>query len=317
MNSLTLPVGKKIANSIKAGCRFLCRPLQPVLPDAVANRLPFLGQVCVRGPGQWRLRFHTYGPGGKDRIAIRLGRYGLWSYEGETTRIFLPLVARANTVIDIGANTGFFALLAAIANPGCKVWAFEPVPFIHEMLLQNLRLNGLSNLESVPMAVADFTGETPFFVTRTSGGIPLDSSACSGFRERVEEFRLPTITLDEYVEKKQLPKLDLVKIDAEATEIKVIRGALRTLRQHRPLVICEVLENVNQDGLEQMLGVLGYRFYHISPAGLERRPHLHGSLAKDQRNHLFVPAEKEIQVIQICAGEGIQVNGVEEGAPLR
>ena len=46
----------------------------PILPDALANRLPFLGRVCVHGPDNLRLRFHTYGSHGKDRIAIKLAR---------------------------------------------------------------------------------------------------------------------------------------------------------------------------------------------------------------------------------------------------
>src|SRR5882724_5516429 len=92
-------LGKKMGETAKAGCRWLCQPILPVLPEALTNRLPFLGQVCVRGPGNLQLRFHTYGPYGKDRIAIKLARRGFWGYEGETTRILLPLAERAHGVI--------------------------------------------------------------------------------------------------------------------------------------------------------------------------------------------------------------------------
>src|SRR3954447_16117160 len=102
MNSLRRRVGE----SLKAQCRFLARPLLPWLPDYVKNRLPFLGQVGIPGRDGRRLRFVTYGPAGKDRIAIKLARHGLDSYEGETTRVFLPLVRRSRCVIDVGANTG-------------------------------------------------------------------------------------------------------------------------------------------------------------------------------------------------------------------
>ena len=137
MPSLPISLSKRLGESIKAGCRFLCRPLLPILPDAVANRFPFLGRVCVQGPDNLRLRFHTYGPYGKDRIAVKLARRGLWGYEGETIRVFLALVQESQTIIDIGANTGLFALLAAGAKPSCRVWAFEPVPFIFDMLQAN------------------------------------------------------------------------------------------------------------------------------------------------------------------------------------
>src|ERR1017187_7119511 len=142
-------MNKRVGESIKAGCRFLCRPFLPLLPDGLTNRLPFLGRICVHGPDDLRLRLHTYGPHGKDRIAIKLARRGLWGYEGETIRIFLALVKEAQTVIDIGATTGLFALLAAKVKPACQVWAFEPVPFIFDMLLKNIRLNQLDNVEAI------------------------------------------------------------------------------------------------------------------------------------------------------------------------
>src|SRR4051794_37380317 len=105
MQSLPLPVGKRVAESVKAGCRWLSQPLLPVLPDFVANKLPFLGRVGVRGPNNLHLRLWTYGPAGKDRIAMKLAKRGLHGYEGETVRLFLPLVRQASVVLDVGANT--------------------------------------------------------------------------------------------------------------------------------------------------------------------------------------------------------------------
>lgn len=295
-----LTVGKKMGEAVKAGCRALCRPILPILPDSFANRLPFLGRVCIHGPENLQLRFHTYGPHGKDRIALKLVKRGLWGYEGETTRIFLPLARQARGVIDIGANTGLFALLAARANPRCRVLAFEPVPFIFDMLQKNIALNGLTNVETIPAAASDRTGETTFFVSYTSVGVPTDSSACAGFRANVQEIRVATTTLDDFMQRPGLPPIDVVKIDAEAAEATVIRGAQETLKQHRPFVICEVLENVDHGFVQTTFETLGYQFFHIGPDCLTRRPSLQGSLAVDQRNYLFAPAEKFASLALIC-----------------
>lgn len=305
MESLPLPVGKRVAESVKAGCRWLSRPVLPFLPDLIANRLPFLGRIGVRGPNNLHLRFNTYGPAGKDRIAIKLAKRGLHGYEGETVRLFLPLVRQAETVLDVGANTGLFALLAAAANPACQVWAFEPVPFIFDMLEKNVRLNRLTNLHTVQQAVADFVGESTFYVTRTNVGIPTDSSSNEAFRGQTEEFRLPTTTLDAFVGELGLASLDVLKIDAESTEVKVIRGAARVLESYRPYVICEVLENIDHGELQGTFESLDYRFYHIDPAGLHLQPNLSGSLEVDERNYLFVPAEKEVQISELCWDEAI------------
>ena len=300
-------MGKRLGESIKASCRFACRPFLPLLPDALTNRLPFLGRVCVQGPNNLQLRLHTYGPHGKDRIALKLARRGFDGYEGETVRLFLALVGDTRTVVDIGANTGLFALVAAKANARCQVWAFEPVPFIFDMLRKNIRLNQLDNLQAIPAAVSDFVGESTFYITRTSVGIPTDSSSCQGFRDQVEEYRLPTTTLDAFSNSRQMSRVDLLKIDAEATEAKVIRGALQTIQKDRPFIICEVLENIDHGYLEQSLRSLNYGFYHITPERLHRHAHLQGSLNVEQRNYLFVPAGKEAALAERCARAGISV----------
>ncbi|MBI1832266.1 MAG: FkbM family methyltransferase [Planctomycetes bacterium] len=305
MPSLPISVGKRLGESIKAGCRFLCRPLLPILPDAVVNRLPFLGQIRVHGPDNLRLRMHTYGPHGKDRIAIKLARRGLAGYEGETTRLFMALVKDAKTVIDVGANTGLFALLAGLANPACRVWAFEPVSFIFNMLQQNIRLNGLANVEAIPMAVADFVGESTFYITRTNVGIPTDSSVCQGFRDQVDEHRVPTTTLDEFSQRQSLPRIDLVKIDAESAESKVIRSAITTIRWDRPYLICEILEGVDHSFLQDTFPPLDYQFYHITRDRLTYRDRLHGSLDVERRNHLIAPAEKIPLLQERCREAGI------------
>lgn len=291
MPGASLSTGRRIGEALKAAARSACRPVVGMVPDALANRLPFLGRVCVEGPNRLRLRFHTYGPHGKDRIAIKLARRGFFSYEGETTRIFLELAAKARTIMDVGANTGLFALLAAKVNPAAQVWAFEPVPFIFDMLQANVRLNELANVEAVPAALADFVGESTFYVTHTSTGIPTDTSACAGFRSEVDAVRLPTLTLDEYAQREKIGRLELLKIDAEATEDKVLRGGLKTIERDRPFIICEVLENVDHAYLEQTMRRLDYLFYHITPERLTRHAQLQGSIHVEQRNYLFVPAE--------------------------
>lgn len=298
---------RNVGESWKASWRFVCRPILPIFPAALLNRLPFLGRVCIHGPQNLRLHFHTYGPRGKDRIAIKLARRGFWSYEGETTRVFLLLVQQAHSVIDVGANTGLFAMLAGGANPNCRVWAFEPVPFVFDMLQKNVLLNRLSNVDVIPCAASDATGETTFYVTQTSEGIPTDSSSCAGFRDQVEAIRVATITLDQFAHQNQLPRLDVLKIDAETAESKVLAGAARTIATHRPFVICEVLENVDHAAVQQMMQSLDFRFFHIGPNGLERHEQLQGSLAVDQRNYLLAPSEKVPLLLELCAKAALSV----------
>lgn len=285
---------KQISDAIKMVCRFLCRPLLPILPDRFINCFPFLGRVIVTGPDQLRVQFHTHSPYGKDRIAIKLARRGLDAYEGETIKVFMQLIKNATTIIDIGANTGLFTLLAARANPACKVIAFEPVPFIYEMLQKNIHLNDLRNISAVPLAVAASAGETTLYITKTSVGIPTDSSLCQGFREHVTEHRVKTISIDEYVQQQMLNKIDIIKIDVEAAEEQVFAGALATLKRDRPTLICEVLPDLDHRKWEAMLASLDYTFYHITPDGLVPHTNLLGSLDGQMRNYLFLHKDAHI-----------------------
>lgn len=308
MQRLSISTPKRIGDFIKAGCRFLCRPILPLLPDQFINRLPFLGRVSIYGPDKsWRLQFHTYGTHGKDRIAIKLARRGLGGYEGETMRVFLALIKETQNIIDIGANTGLFALLAARVQPNSRVLAFEPVPFIFDMLKKNVHLNQLHNLEVSCTAIADFVGESTFYITRTNVGVPTDSSMCQGFRDQVDEYRVPTTTLDEYIKQHSIPSVDLLKIDTESTESKVIGGALEIIQRDQPFIICEVLKNVDHSFIQQTLQAMNYRFYHITPARLHHHTHLIGSLEANERNYVFVPERKHHQFINMCNMAGIQL----------
>lgn len=307
MPSLPTSFLKKTSDFLKSGCRFLCRPILPLLPDSVINKMPFLGRVTVIGPDQIRIKFHTYGTHGKDRIAIKLARRGMNAYEGETIQLFFALVKPATTIVDIGANTGLFALLAAITKRTSHVVAFEPVPFIFDMLQKNIRLNQLQNLKAIPMVVSNFKGTSKFYITHTSVGVPTDSSACLGFRDQVDEYNLTTISLDEYKNTHQLAKIDLLKIDVEAGEAAVIEGAFNTIEKDNPYIICEVLENVDHSYIQQTLKKLNYRFYHITPTCLEFYEILIGSLEANERNYLFVPAHKEEELFEICRKAGIQI----------
>lgn len=300
MQKLTISAGKYIEDWCKVQFRYFFKPFLLLLPNWLVNYFPFIGRVCIYGPNNLRLHFYTYSSEGKDRIAIKLAKRGIWGYEGETTRVFLALVKEAKTIIDVGANTGLFALMGAHVMPGGRVIAFEPVPFIYEMLKNNIRLNKLDNIQIEQIAISDYVGQSSLYVTRTHVGIPTDSSLCHGFREQVNEFKVTTTTLDEYINNQGLSQIDLLKIDVEAAEKKVIAGALQTLKRDLPFVICEVLENLDHSFLQQVFQELNYHFYHITPAGLLKHKKLKGSLDGEKRNYLFVPSNKRELFLNIC-----------------
>jgi FkbM family methyltransferase len=291
---------KAISKTCKTICRTAAAPLLPLLPDALANRFPFLGKVAVRGPGNVRVRFFTYGPAGKDRIALKLCRQGILGYEPETVGVFLALLHETRLLIDVGANTGMYALLAAALDPARQIVAFAPNPQVFDMLQANIRLNRYRNIRAESLATSDQNGEVLFYVTETGGGIPTDSSSVPGFRRNVKEVRVPAVALDHYLTTKNLGKVDVLKIDAEAAEPKVLAGANETIKRDRPLIICEVLECVPAHDLHRVLDPLEYQYFHLSTSGPVYKARFTGNPGRGERNYLLVGKERVREVLDRC-----------------
>jgi FkbM family methyltransferase len=190
-------------------------------------------------------------------------------YEPETIPLFYQCATRARVTLDVGAYVGFYSLLAAHANPAGKVFAFEPLPSIHERLQQNVARNGLMNVECLETAVGERDGTADFFHMDLT--LPTSSSMSEEFMRTASGVRrsaIPVITLDRFIRERNLTGVDLVKIDTESTEPQVLRGMLETLRRDRPTLFCEVLKGRGSErALEEVLAPLGYRYYLLTPEG--------------------------------------------------
>jgi FkbM family methyltransferase len=116
-----------------------------LMPDKLGDSIAWrLAERCGRTPRIAKLR-----SGG--RVAVDVGDYGhrhmyfRGEYEPDTTRLFASLSEPAWTVLDVGANVGYFSVIAAqCGGPGTTVVAFEPNPRVYEMLKQTSSLNGQS-----------------------------------------------------------------------------------------------------------------------------------------------------------------------------
>lgn len=133
--------------------------------------------------------------------------------------------------IDVGAANGkVLAEIARVAPRGRHI-AYEPLPVFHSDLARRF-----PHVDVRPVALSDVDGETTFTYAR-------DRPWVSGFRQaqhsadasRVETITVRTQRLDDHLPDGYIP--DLIKIDVEGAEELVFRGALRTIAQHRPIVV--------------------------------------------------------------------------------
>lgn len=152
-------------------------------------------------------------------------------YEQETVLLCREIVQQGMLVVDIGAHIGYYTrLLSQLVGDTGKVWAFEPTPKNHDILLRNTQK--LKNCEVVKKAVSDFCGFGQLHLTKTAGEHSLIKHG-----EVVESIPVETITLDEFVSQKGFPQVHLVKIDVEGSEMKVIHGMTEVIRRNPNLML--------------------------------------------------------------------------------
>jgi FkbM family methyltransferase len=163
------------------------------------------------------------------------------NYEVLVQETYEALLRPGDFAIDVGAHRGRHCIaMAARVVPTGQILAFEPLPMCRASLLQELTEFDAALAQVVrlyPYALSDFSGTTEFVVAR-------DALAYSGLKERPYDWptrldRIPVQvkTLDEMC--LSLPALRYVKVDAEGGEYHILKGAGRTLRKHRPVVVFE------------------------------------------------------------------------------
>lgn len=180
------------------------------------------------------------------------GTHGCWigSYESETQRVFASTVRAGDTVFDIGANVGFFTLLSAtLVGASGRVIAFEPLPRNISFLTRNLAINGVANTTLIEAAVSDRPGRAflevatnPSMGTLAERGLPVE-----------------VVALDDLMEKGLLPLPDVMKIDVEGAESRVLLGARTLLRTARPTLILSTHGSSQHDLCWKFLEELGFQ----------------------------------------------------------
>lgn len=160
-------------------------------------------------------------------------------YEHEITALFGRLAQPGWTVLDVGANAGYFSLLAAdLGGPRSHVVALEPQQRIAAMLRRTLELNADAGIELVEAACGDHDGRVALVTPtdpRNSGLATLRAGQLTGPMVLV-----PILRLDRFCAEHGLVP-DLMKIDVEGAEEAVLHGSETLLVAGLPRhVVCEV-----------------------------------------------------------------------------
>ena len=187
----------------------------------------------------------------------------------EYTSIFERLARKIESFIDIGANTGYYSILAASVNKEINVHAFEPANGPSYYLRQNINLNGFEqNIKAHSIALSDKESEVEFYEVQNSKYRYLKHNlgGVGSLKKESNSKRTSTIVnaimLDTFVMNQGINKIDLIKIDTEGTENLILTGAQKTISQFKPIIICETLFNTIEKELEDIMKSHGYEFYN-------------------------------------------------------
>lgn len=161
------------------------------------------------------------------------GGLSLGKYEPETVALFRSKLREGMTVVDIGANLGYFTVIAARrAGPKGRVISYEPDPHNFALLKSNIEANGFRNVKAIPIALSDERGSRELFFGDNHCTHSFDDKKRGGSYETVE-----TDTLDHSLEALGSPKIDMIKMDIEGAEPIALDGMARTIASNPGLTM--------------------------------------------------------------------------------
>ena len=203
--------------------------------------------------------------------------YWLGHYEVEVQEAIASELRPGDGFFDIGANAGFFTLVArrAVGSGGWCV-AFEPDPDSCQSVKSQVELNGLTKCTVLQQAVAEAPGFLDF-VRSTPGSSVGHLSPRDG--EQGERVRVEVVTIDAACEKYGNPRL--VKMDIEGAEFRALQGAKRTIEEIRPTWLIELHGTDVAEQVREVLYAARYRFFSLNGHEVPERASLpHHVLAR-------------------------------------
>lgn len=160
------------------------------------------------------------------------------AYEPDVRAAVNHFLKQGDVFLDCGSNIGYFSVMANdIVGKRGRVISVEANPTTFKLLKRNLDANGFG--DPVHCALTDVPGDVEIYIPK--GGDVYSSLKKGGLvtGEDIVSFRVPGRTLDDVAASLNVTRVTLLKIDVEGAEMQVLRSAMRTLRELRPVVLCE------------------------------------------------------------------------------
>jgi len=154
-------------------------------------------------------------------------------FERFVRSVFQRETKNGDIFFDIGAHIGYNTILASrLVGEQGRVFAFEPFPENFQLLKKNVAANSCRNVSILEMAISDQNGTAKLFLDKESIRHSLYGKSSDSDHIEVE-----TTTLDDFLKKNGMPRVDVIKMDIEGGEMRALRGMANMLRCNRKLKI--------------------------------------------------------------------------------
>lgn len=248
---------------------WLMRPIREgrILPQSVYQHLYVKGKFKVEAYDGASFMVHSDGYY-VETLLYWGGVAGGW--EKESLKVWFKLAQQAKYIVDVGANTGIYSLVAASAHPQATVYAFEPIERVYQRLVKNIGLNSFHIL-SFPLACGSSVGEAVIYDSPLAHNY--EASLVRDPHQRatsVIETKIAIDSLDNLLDKGALKGIDLIKIDVERYEPEVLAG-FKKLAEYLPDMLIEILDEEVAQQIEAQIGHLPYLYFNISEKNGPRR----------------------------------------------
>ena len=160
------------------------------------------------------------------------------TYEPYVTDEIRRLLKPGMVFIDIGANIGYFAMLAAaLVGPTGKVYAFEPNPDNCQMVEMSIEANGFENIQLFPNAVAEAKQSFNLDVGGTNSNGRIIDFTPEATPGQATPILVEAVVLDDTLP--DLDRVDVVKLDIEGAEPRAWQGMQQIVSKFRPILVFE------------------------------------------------------------------------------
>jgi FkbM family methyltransferase len=200
------------------------------------------------------------------------------AYSGDELTLLDRILRPDMTFLDVGANQGEFSVFAAPRLSAGRIISLEPVSFLFERLQRNVTANGFRNVTTLQRGLSDRDAVVGIYMVRsrfTDGSLNEGLPSTVRFVDAENEIeQIRVIPLDSLVADLNINRLDVMKVDVEGAEMRVLLGAAESIYRFRPVILLEINDETcrsagyRAEDLIDYVEKMGYRIERIGKEGV-------------------------------------------------